>query len=263
MRVSLCLEMIFRDLPFMRRIEAACNAGYDTVEFWGWEDKPWREIGVQAAARQMSIAAFSANRRHGLCLPAERDALLAEVRASLEKAQVLDCGHLMLLASPLLQDGSADFSRQGSTENELDRQALDSLHALAALAAQHGVVLELEPLNTRLDHPGYPLDNSRRAFQWISEVNSPWIRVLYDVYHMYTMGEDVLRCVEQNLPWIGYLHFADAPGRHEPGSGEIPYTELCSLLRRKGYDGVVGLEFSPSGGDDAAASAALNCLGRG
>jgi len=255
--------MIFRELPFMQRIEAARGAGYDAVEFWGWEDKPWREIGVQAAARQMSIAAFSANRRHGLCLPAERDALLAEVRASLEKAQVLDCGHLMLLASPLLQDGSADLSRQGSTETELDRQALESLHALAALAAQHGVVLELEPLNTRLDHPGYPLDNSRRAFQWISEVNSPWIRVLYDVYHMYLMEEDVLRCVEENLPWIGYFHFADAPGRHAPRSGHIPYAELCSLLRTKGYDGVVGMEFSPSGEDGAAASAALKCFGHG
>jgi hydroxypyruvate isomerase len=249
--------MIFRDLPFVQRIEAARSTGYDTVEFWGWEDKPWKEIREQITAQQMGIGAFSANRRHRLYAPEERDALLAEVRASLEMARMLDCGHLMLLACPLHQNGSADLSGLESNEKELDQRAVESLHALAALAAQHRVVLEIEPLNTRLDHPGYPLDSSQRAIQWVNSVKSPWIRVLYDVYHMHLMGEDVLRCVDKNLPWIGYFHFADAPGRHEPGSGQIPYTELCSLLRRKEYDGVVGLEFSPSGNDSAAAAAAL------
>lgn len=257
MHPSLCLEMIFQDRPLLERLELARRIGYDTVEFWGWKDKPLDELRRRAGALGMRVGAFSANRSHGLMIASELQCLLSEVRESLQAAQQLGCRHLLLLVSPLKADGSADALPPQISPEQAGRQAVEALRLLAAEAARFQVYLALEPLNTRLDHPGYFLNRSHPAFEWVAAVDSPYVRVLYDVYHMHLMGKDVLQCVEGNLPWIGYLHFADAPGRHKPGTGGIPYEALCSGLHRLGYEGLVGLEFSPAGDDEAAARGAL------
>ena len=257
MRVSLCLEMIFDQIPFVDRIEAAHRLSYSTFEFWSWKDKPCDDVASRAAACNMHIGAFSGNRRHGLWTSADPQPLIDEVRESLAAAQRLNCSRLILLACPLHEDGSAVAPPAGLSCADRDNRAVETLQTLAAVAASFEVTLLLEPLNTCLDHPGYYPDRSAPAFEWVCAVSSPHLRLLYDVYHMYMMGEDVLKEISDNLDWIGLLHVADAPGRHEPGTGKISYPAIAALLRERNYGGLVGLEFSPAADDLSAAQTAL------
>ena len=87
------------------------------------------------------------------------------------------------------------------------------------------------------------------------------MKLLYDIYHMSMMGEDVLTEIEKNLEWIGYFHVADMPGRHQPGTGKIDYHAVNTLLRRAKYEGFIGMEFSALGPDEQAAMAPLEIFG--
>jgi hydroxypyruvate isomerase len=83
------------------------------------------------------------------------------------------------------------------------------------------------------------------------------VKLLYDIYHMSMMGEDALAEIEKGLEWIGYLHVADQPGRHQPGTGRINYRAVNTLLKRAKYEGFIGMEFSALGPDEQAAKTAL------
>ena len=98
------------------------------------------------------------------------------------------------------------------------------------------------------------------GFEIVRQVNAPEARLLYDVYHMSMMGEEAAAALETGFPWLGYLHAADMPGRHEPGSGTIEYPRVMATLRRLGYQGAIGLEFSPSGESEPAGQSALERL---
>ena len=107
--------------------------------------------------------------------------------------------------------------------------------------------LVLEPLNTRIDHPGYWLSDIRTAAQLIDEIGDGRLKVLCDLYHLGVMGVDLSAVVEEHVRHIGYIHAADVPGRHEPGTGNIDWKSVLSRLAACGYDGFVGFEYSPEG----------------
>ena len=125
---------------------------------------------------------------------------------------------------------------------------LETISRLLILADRYGVSLLIEPLNDLEDHPHYLLNSSRMSFDIIRQFHHPRLRVLYDIYHMSVMGEDVCKDIEENLDAIGYFHLADLPGRTEPGIGHIPYEKILRLLKSLGYSGTLGCEFFPSTG---------------
>jgi hydroxypyruvate isomerase len=135
------------------------------------------------------------------------------------------------------------------------------LKGLAPLAEEAGVTLLLEPLNTLVDHPRYFLDSGREGFAIIGEVDSPHVRLLYDVYHMQIMEGNVTETLRRHLPLVGHIHMADVPGRHEPGTGELHFANILHALADAGYAGTVGFEFSPQG-DTLRALIAIAALRR-
>ena len=94
------------------------------------------------------------------------------------------------------------------------------------------------------------------GFEILRHVGSPQVKVLYDIYHMSMMGENVVAEMGSNLEWMGYLHVADLPGRHQPGTGKIDYRGIADWLKRVRFDGFIGMEFFPEGPDNFAARAA-------
>ena len=260
MTISLCLEMVYPGLPFADRMEAAARAGCRAVEFWDWKTKDQETLPRLARDLGLEISAFSGNRQWTLTNPADRAGLLDELRHAMDAARRWGCRHLMLLADRLLEDGSAAPLPPGLSEaGKLDSIA-ESLARAAEAARGSGVTLVLEPLNTKLDHPRYFLSSSVVGFELVRRVNAAEVRLLYDVYHLSMMGEDAAAALEAGFPWLGYVHAADMPGRHEPGSGTIDYSRVMATLRRLGYAGAIGLEFSPSGDSDAAVRSALALL---
>jgi hydroxypyruvate isomerase len=253
---SLCLEMLFQDRPFVERMEAASRLGYRAIEFWDWKDKDIAAVAQAAARLQLTIAAISGNRRHSLIDPESRAGLIEEMDQIFEVARRLNCRHIMMLSDVLEQDGSAAAARQLSEKEKLDSVA-EGLLALAGRIDQKDLTLLLEPLNTILDHKGCFLDSSTAGATVVEHVNSPRVKLLYDVYHMSMMGEDAPGEIAKKSKWIGYVHVADMPGRHEPGTGAIDYGAVRRALNGCGYKGFVGMEFSARTSDEEAVRKSL------
>lgn len=112
--------------------------------------------------------------------------------------------------------------------------------------AEAGLTLCLEAINSRVDMPGFMLDTAGKVMALIEELDADNVRLQYDIYHMQIMEGDVIRTMECLLPWIGHIQFADNPGRHEPGTGEINFSNVFAALDQMGYQGWVSAEYRPS-----------------
>ena len=260
MKLSLCLEMLFTDRPFIERLTIASQLGYHAIEFWDWRDKDLPAIADAAARLGLTVAAMSGNRRHALVDTHAGVELIEEMDEVFTAAAQLNCSRIMMLSDVLTDDGSAVPTPQRPAEEKI-KSMVENLHALAGRAEAEKVTLLLEPLNTALDHRGCFLDDSALGVEIVKSVNSPQVKLLYDIYHMSMMGEDVLSEIDKNLEWIGYFHVADQPGRYQPGTGKIDYQAVNTLLRRTRYEGFIGMEFSALGPDEQAAKAPLEIFG--
>jgi hydroxypyruvate isomerase len=111
---------------------------------------------------------------------------------------------------------------------------------------REGIRFLIEPLNDR-DIPGFYLVHTRDALQLMKEVNHPNLWIQYDVYHMQVMEGNLINTIQDNLGRIAHIQIADNPGRHEPGTGEINFTNLFRSIDEMGYSGWIGCEYVPIG----------------
>lgn len=237
-RFSACIEMLFAEEPdFAARIRLARDAGFDAVEFWRWSNKDLPEIGLALAETGLELAGILCEPIADLADPAARSAFLAGVRASRDAARAL--GAPMMIA----QSGNV---RWDVPRPDQHRAIVDTLREAAAILAGGQVVLALEPLNDRIDHPGYYLTSTTDGLDIIEQVASPEVRLLYDIYHAAVMDEPI-EVLEGRLGLVAHVHLADAPGRHEPGSGALDWQRRLKWLDDRGYTGRIGLEYRPSG----------------
>jgi hydroxypyruvate isomerase len=137
-------------------------------------------------------------------------------------------------------------SRLGLSDAQGAINTADGLSRLAPMAEQAGVTLALELLNSKVDHVDYQCDHTAWGVMVCRMVNSPRVRLLYDIYHMQIMEGDVIRTLRDNLPWVGHIHTAGNPGRHEiDDTQELNYRPIMRMLADAGYTGYVGQEFVP------------------
>ena len=241
--------MIFRPLPFVERLDAVARSGCPAFEFWRWQDKDLGAIQEKKEQLGLQVAAFSAA-GGTLMDPANHQAYCDTLEQAAEWARKLNCPNLIVTTGNALPD----VPREAQLEH-LRR----GLEGVARAAERGGVVAVLEPLNTKVDHPGYFLDHSPEAFQLVEAIDSPHLRILFDIYHMQVMEGDIIQTIANNLDKIGHFHVADVPGRHEPGTGELNYGNVIRRIDQMGYQGFVGLEYRPSG-DHAASLEVVKAL---
>ena len=260
MKSSVCIEMIYTEVPFMERIAKSAAAGFDAIEFWNWDNKDLPAIKAATENAGIGIASFQANLGGTLIHPEQRDDFVASVGQSLEKAREVGSPRMFLLTDELAEDRSVRFQYPELSAEEKYDSVLQGLKLIAPLAEEAGVTLVLEPLNSKVDHVGYFLEHSATGFELVRAVDSPRIKVLYDIYHMQIMEGNVIQTLTGNLDVIGHVHVADVPGRHEPGTGELNYTNILEALREAGYDKYVGFEFEPTVSSEEAAAVSLALL---
>lgn len=260
MRSSVCIEMIFTEVPFLHRFAKAVEAGYDAVEFWSWDNKDMPAAKQAAADAGIQILTFQSNRGGTLINPEQRSMMVDGIRASLDKAQEMGVKSLFLLTDELGEDRSVRYQFPELSPETKRASMRDGLAELAQLAEEAGVMLNLEVLNTRVDHAGYWLAHVNLGYELIREVNSPNLRLLFDCYHVQIMDGNLIPNLTKNIELLGHVHVADAPGRHEPGTGEINYANVFKALKAAGYDRYVGMEFAPTNGSDQAAREAMRLL---
>ena len=179
------------------------------------------------------------------------------VEESLEVAGFLGCENLVIHSNGLGDRGVVLNSYDHLSRLRKIETIAETLKRLARRAEKARVTLLLEALNTRVDHPGNFLSSTGQAAELVGSMASRWIKILYDIYHMQIMEGNIIDTLRNYMNLIGYIHIADVPGRHEPGTGEINFPNVMIALRERGYAGFVGFELSPLQEPGKAASLLL------
>jgi hydroxypyruvate isomerase len=239
MRYSACIEWLFatEEPDVANRVRAAKAAGLDAVEFWRFSNKDIDSVKLALDETGLTLAGILCEPIAPLTNPESHERFLEGVRASL--AAALQLGAKVIIAQ-------AGDNQAGVARAAQHAAIVKVLKEAAKIVEGSGVVLALEPLNDRVDHPGYYLTSTEEGLDIVDEVGRPEVKLLYDIYHAAVMGEEI-EVLAGRLDRVVHVHLADTPGRGEPGSGRMDYAERLEWLAAHGYDGLVGLEYKPSG----------------
>jgi len=251
-KLSVCIEMFWRDLSFGERVRHVHALGYGAFEFWGWRGKDLDAIRVAKDETGLDLAALSAEPSFSLVNREDESVLMDGIAESVRVARSLDCSRLIVTTGNVLADETYEITR---------RRVVRKLKRMAAIAADNGVTLVLEPLNPLVDHRGYWLTTLAQAVDIVQEVDSPGLRILDDLYHQQITEGNLIGNLRRYIGWIGHFHAAGVPGRHELVGGELDYGSLFRAIDATGYDGYVGLEFTPTTGEGPALEQALSLVG--
>ena len=131
--------------------------------------------------------------------------------------------------------------------------AIENLQSVVSMAAEAGVDLLLENINN-LDRPGYAFPTPAAVMEIVAAVNHPAVGMQFDFFHAGRAGLDALAEYRRYAHAIRHIQLADAPGRHQPGTGQLPVRQFLDMLDVEGYEGLVGLEYQPSGTMEEALS---------
>lgn len=240
-----CIETLYTELPFLDRFQAAKRDGFGAVEFWSWTDKDLDAVKAAAQAAGILISGFNGDTAFSLIDPAQKVDYLAFLRRSAEAARQVGARSLTI-HSNALGEGGAVADRCDELSHTVKLCAMfDTLHDCARLGEETGIRMHLEALNTTTDHPGNFLAATRMAAELTAMVGSPMLKILYDVYHMQLNEGSLCGNIRAYGAQIGHVHVADAPGRHEPGTGEINFRRVYACLKEAGYQGLIGYELFP------------------
>ncbi len=246
MKPVICFEMLFPDLDPVEKIGRIADQGFEFVEFWGWRDKDIPTLAAACGREGVRIANFSGHRRGSLVARHTHELFLEDLQAAVATARILNCGTLMLLSNELTDSGAVADSYAGIPSEQKYENAREGLRKALGLLPRD-IRLVLEPLNTRIDHPGYWLSDMETAARLVQDIGDSRLKVLCDLYHMGVMGVDLKDTLKRYIEHIGYIHVADVPGRHEPGTGKVDWRGVLGRLQAGEYDGFVGFEYSPQG----------------
>ena len=243
--VSVMLWTVFPDLPFEVRLERVAAAGYKNIELVGeyehWSDADFDH--ANAKRKQLGITFdCTAGLKHGLCNPADRDALITEFRRAIPIMERLDCPAMIFLSGNVVS---------GMTIEAQHQSCIDGLKAAVALV--EGKKINGRPVRLLLENidpeenPHYFLTSVARGFEIVKAVNHPQVQFLYDFFHEQISEGNLIEKLEKNIEHVGLVHVADVPGRHQPGTGEINYENIFRKLTELRYKEIVAMEFRPTG----------------
>ena len=242
---SACIEPMYGELPFLDRFQAAKRDGFSHVEFWSWMDKDLRAVRRAAEEAGIGIAGFNGDAELSLINPAQKKDYLEFLRRSVAAAKEVGARSLTIHSNGLGEGGRVLNSYPELSDTVKLCTMFDTLCACAELAEQSGIPMNLEPLNITTDHQGNFLTTTRTAAELTRLIGSPMLKVLYDVYHMQLNEGSLCDNIRAYGDQFGHIHVADAPGRHELGTGEINYHRIFSCLEEIGYRGLIGFELYP------------------
>jgi hydroxypyruvate isomerase len=216
----------------------ARRTGYRAFELWG-RGEDFEEFVELSRQHQLVIASMGghASLERGTNDEREHARIEAELEESLKVAAEAGVPSLICLSGNRLEGQDEEAAAQASAK---------LLRKVAPLAERLGVNLNLEMLNSKVDHPGYECDSLARTLRVLELVDSPRVKLLFDIYHVQIMEGDVISSIERHIARIGHFHTAGNPGRRDlDDEQELNYRGICRAIARSGYQGYVGHEFRP------------------
>lgn len=268
-KFSANLSMLYPDLPFLERFEAAAGDGFQAVEYlfpYAW---PAQELAARLRAHGLRQVLFntpaggtdaasiaraweSAGDKGTACVPGREAEFRAGMELALQYAAVLGCPRIHAMAGVVPPGVSREAARATYVSN---------LRWAAGLAARQGVEVLIEPINIR-DIPGFFLNRQAEAHAILADVGAPNVKVQFDLYHCQIVEGDVATKIRAYLPGgrIGHFQIAGVPDRNEPDAGELNYPYLFALIdevaQQCGWDGWVGCEYRPRRGSEPGGTSA-------
>ncbi len=238
---SICYPLFMpKEMPLAELVQNAAAIGYAAIELWG-RPPEFEEIVALAKTHGLTVASMSGHGSlpDGLNKRSNHERIEQELRESIDLAAQHDIPGLICFSG----------NRQPHmSEIEAIEAVADGLRRIAPYAEAKGVNLNLELLNSKVDHPGYQCDQTAWGVAVCERVNSPRVKLLYDIYHMAIMEGDIIRTIRDNIKWIGHFHTAGNPGRNDlDDTQELNYRGICRAIGETGYDLFVGHEFRPKG----------------
>ena len=238
------LTMLFNEVPFLDRFQAAAEAGFKGVEFlfpYAFDKDALAERlarhGLVQVLHNLPAGDWEGGERGIACHPDRVGEFQDGVGRAIEYATALGCKQLNCLAG---------IAPAGVEADKVHATLVANLRFAAARLEEAGIRLLVEPINT-FDIPGFYLNRTAQAIALIEEVGSSNLWLQHDIYHMQRMEGELSNTIRALLPLIRHIQIADTPGRHEPGTGEINYRHIFRLLDQVGYAGWVGCEYRPAG----------------
>lgn len=238
MRLCIALPCFFKKIgekgEMRRAIETVAALGYDAVEAYAWKGFDLKEIKCVLDATGVEFLSIL-NTERRLTQPEYRQLWLDELKASCEAANQIGATKIITQVGP---DTGEEREKQRA-------EIIETLSLAKPILEAHKVTVMPEPLNTKYDHPGYFLSSSKEAFDIVRQVDSPYVKIIFDIYHQQITEGDIIRSVVRNLDCIAHLHAAGNPGRHELNNGENNYKAIFDAIDKAGYTGACGLEYGP------------------
>ncbi len=251
--------MLYPELDFLARFEAAARDGFEAVEFLFPYAYEARELAARLKFNGLEQVLFNAapgswdeGERGLACVPGREAQFRAGIAEALAYAEALACPRLHVMAG-LLPPG---MDREG-----VRATYVANLRWAAGEAAGQGVDLLVEPINTR-DIPGFFLNRQDHAHELIAEIGAPNVKVQMDLYHCQIVEGDVATKIRQYLPTgrVGHFQIAGVPERHEPDVGEMNYPYLFAVIDEMAaqcnWQGWVGCEYRPARGSTPGGTSA-------
>ena len=247
-RFAANLTMLFTELPFLDRFDAAARAGFQAVEFlfpYAFEANDIKARldanGLQLVLHNLPAGDWDAGERGIACHPDRVEEFRAGVELAMAYAQTLGVKQLNCLVGK---------AQAGVPDSVLRETLVANLRHAASRLKAAGLRLLVEPIN-HYDIPGFYLSRTQQALDLLDEVGADNAFVQYDIYHAQRTEGELAATLQRHLARIGHVQLADNPGRNEPGTGEINYAFLFRHLDRMGYDGWVGCEYKPASTTEA------------
>ena len=236
-RQSVCIS-ILPDMEPDELFREIAAIGYHGVEIW-IRDDTFPNLCETASRHGLQMIGMIGHGflHDGLNKSENHDRIEAELRASIDCAVTHGLRGLICFSGERVE---------GMSDDEAVANTAAGLARVAPYAEEKGVNLNLELLNSIVDHPGYQCDHTAWGLEAVARVGSPRVKLLYDIYHMQVMEGNIIQNLTANIDVIGHIHTAGSPGRNDlDDNQELNYRGICRAVNATGYDGFIGHEFQP------------------
>lgn len=243
---------------FEEKLEAAARAGLQSVElideYATWDDADIARVKKEARSFGLGMDTLLGSpgwskRPVSMVDPAHREAFLADVRQAIGYAQKLEIPQVILMSGNAIA---------GRTHEEQYASLLEGAKRAGDLAAEAKLTMIVEPLNSLVNHKGFFLTTCTEGLRLIREVDNPHVRLLFDLYHEQVQEGNVIRTLTEAAPYVAVFHVADNPGRNDPGTGEMNYSNIYKAIQKTGFAGYLTMEYLPLGDPVASLTKAVD-----
>jgi hydroxypyruvate isomerase len=246
-RWSAHISWLYKELPYLERVAAAKDAGFDTIES-AWPEDAQSRDRLATAVEAAGVDVVLINCAAGDTASGERGFVNDDSRREEAEAAFADAAELAVAIGAPNLNLLVGRALPGVPESRQRAAIVSALRSFAPLAAARGLRILLEPVN-EIENPGFLAPTPDAAVELIEAAGSEHaeqLGLLLDLYHVARAGDDPAIAIERHSESIGHVQVSDHPGRGAPGTGTLPIWDLLEQLRASRYDGAVGLEYEPS-----------------